>query len=181
MCFGSHPLGIPHTSSYSGANQREYGILAAPHLGCCLYSSRTQRDGYLKTTISVAPACRILYMLWPVVALACDGSVTLRETVYLTAGRLQLSGAARHMQQILRIFFTQHFWGSTVSTTRSKLVTLKHKEIYMRKIRSIVVSFPVKSRYKWFKWSKWSKSISGIWFCWAWLCFSSLHESTYAD
>lgn len=128
--------------------------------------------------------CWFLYMLWPVVALACDGSVTLRETVCLTAGRLQFSGAARHMQQILRIFFTQHFWGSTVSTTRSKLVTLKHKEIYMRKIRSIVVSFPVKSRYKWFKWSKWSKwskSTSGIWFCWAWLCFSSLHESTYAD
>lgn len=74
--------------------------------------------------------CWFLYMLWPVVALACDGSVALRETVFLTAGCLQLSGAARHMQQILRIFFTQHFWGSTVSTARSKLVTLKHREIY---------------------------------------------------
>lgn len=45
--------------------------------------------------------------LWPVVTLSCDGSVALRQTVPLTAGILQHSRAACHLQQILSIVFTQ--------------------------------------------------------------------------
>lgn len=47
-----------------------------------------------------------------VVALSCDGSVTLRQTVVDTAGRLQLSGAARHLQQVLHVALTQQLLGS---------------------------------------------------------------------
>lgn len=51
-----------------------------------------------------------LFCYWPVVALACDGPVALRQTVSLTGGGLQLSRAARHLQQILHVSITQQLW-----------------------------------------------------------------------
>lgn len=43
----------------------------------------------------------------PVVALSCDGSVALRQTVCVTARPLQLSRAAGHLLQILHVSLTQ--------------------------------------------------------------------------
>ena len=53
---------------------------------------------------------------WLVVALSCDGSVALGQTAGVTAGSLQLSGAARHLQQILNVTFTQQLFGKIQQT-----------------------------------------------------------------
>lgn len=49
----------------------------------------------------------------PVVALASDGPVALRQTAYVTAGSLQLRRAARHLQQVLHVAFTQQLCNIT--------------------------------------------------------------------
>ncbi len=116
VCSGSQPLGVPHESSYSGGSQREYGMFAAPHLGCCLNRTKhtdtslpKKHESRLKTALLMllrAP----LSKCGPVVALSCDGSVALRQTVGVTAGFVQLCRAARHMQQILHLSFTQQLF-----------------------------------------------------------------------